>query len=360
MEKKNHFNQGRMNKIPFWSVCLLSALILSCSSGGGGGESPSDTAAPQDEAGNDTNPSDDISDHPISFTLDQGYRINFASNPRILSYEKGQLKLGYEYQARELTANPSDKGYVAFSTDGLTFSGNRRFQQGENKERGVLIDNEIWRRYAEDEGSGKVMSESSTDGVNYSPDDGYRYDLNTNDSGKMGVRTFFVDQYGGVVMLYNSDISVNGKEVIFVRRAYSKPGDKGLHFELTDDDVMGMTYDDGVNQSFADPNAIVLPDGRVRLIVMQQDRGQPLPPLGRTGTIYSFISDDGSTFQMEARLFSWENFSEFEVRSLNDPKIIRFDDGSYHIYVAAMIPTESGEEDQGEYKWVIVSAACKE
>ncbi len=49
------------------------------------------------------------------------------------------------------------------------------------------------------------------------------------------------DRYGGVVLLYNSDTIINDREVILVKRAYSQPGGKGLHFELTDDDVMVPT-----------------------------------------------------------------------------------------------------------------------
>lgn len=332
-----------LNKYSLLLLISLSTLLLSCSSG-----SDSDETTTSSSATSST-----------YFKLDAGYRINFGSNPRIMDYQNGQLKLGYEYQTKELANMPSERGYVAFTTDGLNFSDNRKFEPGENKGKGVLIDGTIWRRYAEDI-TGKMLSESSTDGVNYALDGGYRYDLNEHDNGKMGVRTFFVDKYGGVVMLYNSNTTINGKEMILVKRAYSQPGDKGLNFTLTDDDVIGMTYKDGVIQSFADPNAVVLPDGRVRLIVMQQDRDQALPPIGRTGTIYSFISTDGREFAFEAKLLAWNSFTEFEVRSLNDPKIVRFDDGRYRIYVAAMIPSEGGEEDQGQYKWVIVSATSTE
>lgn len=331
-----------MKTIFVWIPVLLSMWALSCSSGGG-----SDT---------NNNTPGDTNTPPVSFTLDAGYRINFGSNPRIMDYQDGELSLGYEYQAVELVDTPGERGYIAFSTDGLNFTGHRQFAPGENRGKGVLVDGTTWRRYAEDQETGTVRSESSVDGVNFVPDEGYRYDLNEHDGGRMGVRTFFVDKYGGVVLLYNNNTIVNGEEVILVKRAYSPPGDAGLNFTLTEDDVIGMTHDDGTMQSFPDPHAIVLPDGRVRLIVMQQDRNQPMPPSGRTGTIYSFISADGDLFAFEAELFAWDSFSEFEVRSLNDPKIVGFEDGSYHIYVAAMVPTETGEEDQGEYKWIIISA----
>ncbi|MBU0675528.1 MAG: hypothetical protein KJ950_12875 [Proteobacteria bacterium] len=330
-------------------VLLVSLSVVSCSSGGGSGDSGSVIPSGNGTEDSGTAPT-------VSFTIDSGYRINLASNPRIMDYAGGVLSLGYEYRATELADTPSERGYIAFSSDGLSFAGNRQFLAGESKGKGVLLPDMTYRRYSEDQATGTLVSESSTDGVTYVPDAGARYDLSLHDHGNMGVRTFFVDQDGGVVLLYNNNLQINGNEVIFVKRAYSQPGDNGLNFVLTNEDVIGLAYDDGLPQSFADPNAIVLADGRVRLIVMQQDRDTPMPPLGRTGTLYSFISDDGETFMYETRLFAWRDFTEFEVRSLNDPKIICFEDNTCRIYVAAMVPTESGEEDQGEYKWIIVSA----
>lgn len=306
-----------------------------------------------------TNNTQDNSSSDVNFVLDPGYRLNFASNSRIMDYQNGQLSLGFEYHASEMANEPGERGYIAFSTDGLNFSGMRKFEPGENMGKGIYIGG-VYRRYYIDEANGQVISETSTDGETYTADEGSRYDLNQYDAGSIGVRTVFVDKYGGVVLIYNhNEIEDNGEEVIYVRRAYSEPGDNGMHFTMTDLNLLEERYEDGQNYSYNDPNAIVLPDGRVRLIVMYQDRYEPKPPMGRTGTIYSFISEDGSTFTKEAELFSWQSFSEFEVHSLNDPKIVRFDDGSYHIFVTAMIPLETGEEDNtgnGGYKTVIVSA----
>ncbi|PIN79783.1 hypothetical protein COV16_02410 [Candidatus Woesearchaeota archaeon CG10_big_fil_rev_8_21_14_0_10_34_8] len=294
----------------------------------------------------------------LGFVIDEGYRINFASNPRIMSYEEGILSLGYEYHSQELKNEPSARGYIAFSDDGLNFYDNRKFNLGENKGKGIQLADGTYRRYQFSPDKCGFTNEYSENGNNWQNEDDLAYDLSENDDCWAGVYTTFVDEEGGVVLLYNNDLeNEEGKKDIYVRRAYSTDNGKSFAFEGT---VIDINDKYGDFMSLADPNAIVLDDGRILLILMNQDAGEPKPPLGRVGDLYGFISEDGGkTFDSGHYLFGWADFDEFEVRSLNDPKILQMNDGSYKIYVAAMIPAEEGDDEENDYKYVIVSATSK-
>ena len=83
--------------------------------------------------------------------------------------------------------------------------------------------------------------------------------------------------------------------------------------------------------------------------------GHPVPPAVPKGTIYSFTSNDyGATFiqDIDYRL-RFDDYDEFEVLSLNDPKVILLPDGRYRMYVASMIRTGQANDD---IKWSIISA----
>ncbi len=301
------------------------------------------------------------------FALDDGYRIYDASNPRIMSYEDSTLTLGYEYRSSELKNTPGEKGYIAVSHDhGLTFEEGRQFQNDEQHGKGVLMpDGKTYRRYVMDLQNGLMVSESSTDRDTWTDDSGARYDLNEHDEGWAGVYTIFVDGDGGVVLLYNNDIvwEETGEKIIYVRRAYSKPGDNGMNFEFEDDDVMEMQHSDGTPVSWADPHAAVASDGSIRLVVMHQERGKPFPPKGRTGDIYTFVSTDGgNSFTVEGKALGWEEIDAYTVFSLNDPKIIQLEDGRFRFWVAAMVyegeltDTESLNGEDPDFHWLMLSA----
>lgn len=309
----------------------------------------------------------DDSDFP--FEIEAGYRLEDASNPRLFGYADGELLLGYEHQAGELQNAPGERGWIAVSHDGgLTFEDMQSFSDAgvSHLGPGVLMpDGKTLRRYYPDFNQNcGIVSESSTDGGDtWKNNSGIRYSLKDEDC-RMGVWTTVVTDEGGVVMFYNHDESweETGEGVIYVRRIYSEPGDNGMNFELTDEDVMGYTHEDDTPIKWADPNAVVLPDGRIRLILMHQERGQPTPPLGRTGALYSFISDDeGETFEIEGKIFAWDDVEEFEVYSLNDPKILRLEDGHYRIFVAALIPLKGVDTNKqglkmADFRWVMLSA----
>ena len=284
----------------------------------------------------------------ISFSIDQGYRIDYGSNPRIIDYDGEKLKLAYEYQAEELMNNPSEKAYISESTDMINFEDNRKITIEEQKGPWLAFNN-FFVRYIVDTFIQGIIYEKSFDEFTYISNDEICYDLTINDNGKIGVQTYYVFN-DKIYFLYNHDEIIDNNEVIFVKMLTS---DEECNFKLTNNDVLEYYYDDGTHISYADPNAIVLQDGRVLLITMVQEKGVPKPPAGRTGDIYGFISDDGVNFEPLGKLLSWEDFTEFEVYSLNDPKLIQLEDGTIKIYVAAMIP----EDDT--FKWIIVSATSK-
>jgi len=127
------------------------------------------------------------------------------------------------------------------------------------------------------------------------------------------------------------------------KRAKERPG------ELTDEDILHGTL---ATNHYADPNAIMLPDGRAWLVIMNQAAG-PRPPVGRLGTLHAYVSSDGGeTFDYDGELLGWSDFTDLDVRSLNDPKVVLLPDGRLRVYVAAMIPDSTKEDGYG---WAIVS-----
>jgi hypothetical protein len=139
-----------------------------------------------------------------------------------------------------------------------------------------------------------------------------------------------------------------------VRLAYSD--DNGQSFQYYDGNPLhdAGTHDEGLNQR--DPDAIVLDDGRIRIFTMVQ--GGPLAPhpgVRSVTSIYSFTStDNGQTFTEDPGVrLNPEDFTEFDVWSLNDPSVIQLPDGRYRMYVAGLISTLP---DASDAHWVILSA----
>jgi len=269
---------------------------------------------------------------PLQFSIDPGIRIQSASNP--IAYQiDGKLYLKYQVAGENKNAIAITENETDFSKSNLASN---------NFHTSITLPNGTYRTYYFDMTDKVLLSESSVDGKTYSLDEGVRYTPAVEDNGFMGVFTFFVDNDGGVVLLYNNSDLENPDEVV-VRRAYSLPGDNGENFELENFDVLDFHDVPDVDDGFRDPDAIVLPNGNIRLIVMHEG-SKIKAPLGQTGVLYSFISTDGGkSFELESNdLVSWDDFTEFEVRALNDPKIVQLADGRFRIYVAAMITQEDG------------------
>ncbi|MFQ5343338.1 MAG: sialidase family protein, partial [Anaerolineae bacterium] len=281
----------------------------------------------------------------LNFVPDPGFRIEDASNPAAsVDPETGTVYLFYE----DRSTMPGRR-MVATSSDGLSFSAGRPPTEVDNPHHPfhVRLPDGAWRKYLFDQVEG-LKSESSPDGIHYTPDPGVRYTLQPGDNGTAGVHDQYVDPAGGVVLLYIGDMGgVNN-----VRRAYSPPGDNGWTFAFEDDNVLGDVDAGGGGNSYVDPKSILLPDGRRRLFTMRGGPAPPQPGVRAAGAIYSFISDDGKTYALEPGVrLTPDAFTEFDVWSLNDPVVVRLPDGRYRMYVAALVT-----DGPGDNQWVIVSA----
>lgn len=288
-----------------------------------------------------------------TFAVDAGIRIPDASNPLVVRHDGEAVTLAYEYRSDELKDQPRERVRVASSEDGMTFEEGQPWPEGlPVGPAGIALPDGSVRRYSFDQSRGALTSETlGADGA-YRRDEGTRYvppapDSSEPNAVRFGVFTAFVDPDGGVVLLYNGS---NAAGDVTVNRAYSEPGDNGMTFALTDEDILHGTLE---TEHYADPNAAVLPDGRAWLVVMNQADG-PRPPMGRLGTLHGYLSEDGGrTFAYAGELFGWDDYGDLDAYSLNDPKAVLLPDGRLRIYVAAMIPNAANENGFG---WAIVSA----
>lgn len=297
---------------------------------------------------------------PSIFTLDEGFRADYASNPMIIGYEDGLLTLAYESHTTGLKFAPQEKVKLIQATDGITFTQIDNPTTESPKPPGVQINDALWRRYIFRPNEGGVYSTSSTDGITYEEDNLLIYEANAesaSDAREFGVYTYFRDSNGGVTLLYNY---TNTKNEVAVGKLYAQPESLGTEFEKIQEDVLRGTLE---SEHYADPYTTTLSDGRILLIVMNQEDGSR-PPEVPAGTIHAYLSsDEGATFVYKGQLLSWRDIQSTPVHSLNDPKIIELDDGTIRLYVAAMIDDETvenpGELVDGKitgYKWMLISA----
>lgn len=295
------------------------------------------------------------------FGVDDGIRADYASNPLVVAFDDDVLTLAYEDRTTSLKFAPQEKVKLIQSEDGVNFNEIERVSTEVPKPLGIKIADGLWRRYVFMPNKGGVYSTTSTDGETYTLDDHLVWEAHAEDAtdaSEFGVYTYFVDPQGGVTLLFNYNED-NGD--IAVGRLYAEPESMGLEFTLVETHILEGTLE---SEMYADPYTIELADGRIMLIVMNQEDGTR-PPKGRTGTIHAYLSSDyGENFEYYGQLVSYEDIDSYEVYSLNDPKIVQFSDGTIRVYVAAMV--EDGEsENFGElidgkvegFKWVLVSAS---
>lgn len=214
---------------------------------------------------------------------------------------------------------------LATSTDGLTFGPARNVDPNRERRLAVRMPDGTYRRYVPaGQNCCGLKSYVSKDGMTFTEEPGLRYALHPSDNGTFGVFDTWVDASGGVALLYVGDL----KGVNNVRRAYARDG---LTFVFEDGNPLGDAQGGGGPRSFVDQRALLLPDGRRRLFVMQ------------AGTIHSFITTDGRTFMREPgpRLRP-QDYTERPIRSLHDPSVVRLADGRYRMYVGAF--DTSGKE----------------
>lgn len=276
-----------------------------------------------------------------TFVADEGVRMEDASNPGARLNEDGTLDLLFEdkNERRPAAATAEESSdWLDFSvTDGAADPGIFR---------ALRLPDGTCRAYGTDatkgiDGKG-MTSRSSEDCVTFTEDEGYRYVLQPEDNGEMGVWDLFVDSEGGVVLLYLGDMhGLNN-----VRRAYSTDG--GWTFAFTNGNVFGDDDAGGGARSFVDDKVLPLPDGTFRAITM------------RGGSVHTFLStDDGKTFVYEGEALSPDDFADADYVGLFDPQLVLLPDGRQRIYVTAESETGSTLPDgRRELESVIVSATA--
>ena len=287
----------------------------------------------------------------LNFVPDPGVRVELGAVPEVgLDQETGEVYLYYSVGPDPYLAR-SDNG-------GLEFSAPEASTDMAHDPRGVLMPhpdddgNPIWRRIRWDISVGAFTSMASSDGANFSPEDGFRYD--PADTENVGVYTVFNTSDGRVGLMYIGD---KGMTTANVRLAYST--DNGQSFQLEYDNPLddAGTHDEGLNQR--DPAANLLDDGRIRVFTMVQGGTEaPLPGVRTVTSIFSFTSsDDGHSFEADpGQRLSPEDFTEFDVWSLNDPSVIQLPDGRYRMYIAGLV---SEEPDASDVHWAILSATTQ-
>jgi hypothetical protein len=275
----------------------------------------------------------------MRYVPDPGIRMLGGQRPRILLDKDGRYWLTFG-----IFKDPND--YVTSCMDGLNFPPAQKKTDDRNNplvERMPLPDsngNPIFRKYRLDAPNAQIVSSSSTHGLYFQPDPGARYIASPIDNGLLGVSDTFVNRWGEVVLLYIGDMQPGGRNN--VRTAIAV--DNGWTFNLVDVDPFGDFNGPGRGESYVDPKALDLKNGRVRVFTMRQGPQPPQPGVRKVGDIYTFLTEDGGrTFQRDpGPVLMPEQFKEFDVWSLNDPMAVRLKDGRFRIYVAALIDDPNG------------------
>lgn len=255
------------------------------------------------------------------FTADPGIRITGGTIPAAGISPSGQIYLYY-------SGVPGSPGsFVATSADGVSFGAGRTAtldDQTANPWRTQLPDG-TWKIYTLGPTTNTMRSSSSTDGVRFTNDAGFRY---TAPESTVGVQTNYTEG-NEIVLLYIGDLlGLNN-----VRRAVSRDGGNTFTFDRAN--VLGDAGLGGGGRSYVDQRSLKLPDGRRRLITM------------RAFELFSFITSDGNNYTLESGTrLTTASFSGVSLQTLNDPSLIRLPDGRYRLYVAGNM----------NGTWVIVSA----
>lgn len=276
----------------------------------------------------------------LLFVPDSGYRIDGGANASPAVHpETGDVWLYY--------ADGPDQ-YRAVSEDGLTFPAGETPTDWELDPRGTRLPDGTWRRYAYVPSVEAFRSHASEDGITYAPDDGtIHYSIQPEDENWVGVYTAFTNSNDEVTLIYL------GAQPGTARRAISTDGGDTFIFDQAN--LLGDEEYKECKWVHWDPRALVLDDGRVRLFTMVQGPQAALPGSRAVGTVYSFISGDGTdefTLEAGARLQP-SDFSDLHLWSLHDPWVIELPDGRFRMYVAAKASDDSAGNN---LRSVIVSA----
>ena len=107
----------------------------------------------------------------------------------------------------------------------------------------------------------------------------------------------------------------------------------------------------GLGYDHRDPRSHILENG-IRVYTMVQWLKPPLPGQRPVGNIYSFLLIDANDFVQEDGVrLRHEDFTNFNVWSLNDPWVVTMKNGKHRMYVASLVGI-----DTSDVHWSIVSA----
>ena len=277
------------------------------------------------------------------FTPDKGTRVDSASMAGIFVSDSGKVFL-YVHK------KTSTELYIA--KDGLNFKHvditkfpNLRTLRIAN---GDYIQFEV--NYNSTTGKAILQRSVSHDGFTFKKESDtlFTFPANDNITSSNVYYTAFKDSAGGIMFVYLAGSIDNARSIYSPKNA---PGMVfgGYHSNIFNDSTLG-----GRNKSYWDPNGILLPNGNLKVITMNQHGVAPSSAM-RTGTIYTFTStDNGRSWVKDPdSCIRYDDFTEFEVHSLNDPKLARFPDGTFRIYMASLIK----DSTTGDLYNAIISAS---
>jgi len=285
----------------------------------------------------------------LNFYADPGFRKGYGATNPMAGLSPNNLVYLY-YNDEGLLQNTSGSK-LATSTDGINFADGATPTTYLYHPKYVLMPDGITRRTYMPAGNetARVVSKYITTGTTRTDDPGERYNGVSIDNGAIGIVEVFPDNIGGYLMLYIGDkFNINN-----IRRAYSPPGDNGMNFSFTTEDILGDASRPAGSDRNVDQFSLLLPDSRRRLFTMAYGGSR----------IDSYISSDhGTSFTQESgSRITTSDFSEFSVYSLHDPSVVRLSDGRYRMYVCARVDydTSAAEDSSDRYKFVIVSATTR-
>lgn len=223
-----------------------------------------------------------------------------------------------------------------------------------------------------------ITSECSQDGQWFMSETGER--LISEDGGKLGVSTAFM--LGKQIQLFTMDGQSPNTQGEYRHRVWHYRADDGLgdRFSLVSDDPLQSGPSVEAKDRQNDPAAYTLADGNAVIMTMRQHNGPINPPNVMTGEIYGWFVSSSSPDKVSALqtddvavpLLSVDDFAQagHAVYSINDPSLMQLADGSFRVFVGALINIDTLEENKallecaediagGKYSWVILSATSR-
>lgn len=374
-----------MNRIP---VLMIVCLLAACSDSGGTPPPPPGPDAAIVPGSDSTTPNAS----PLATLIpDDGVRLACAAIPRI-GREGGTY---YLYHNTEL-ASETGRQY-ATSDDALMFGAPVKVQQ-ENvngqpfskltgspgrqelptpSARTSPCNQPTHRVYTHNaalQGFGTAITANcSNDGLHFRAEG---VDLiPSEEGGQMGVVTSYA--LGGRVHVLTMDGMDNHHRIWH----YKSTDGTGDSFALVSNDPLNNGDTSPANPRHNDPFALAMDDGSQLILTMRMHHGNIQPPNTRTGEIHAWRAREGSGDTVASEnevagkneaVIDVDDFvtAGHDVYSINDPSVIKLDDGRYRVYVGALLKVSaypsSGLSEclaknvkEGGYAWAILSATSQ-